>query len=362
MDKSEALANRHETKTVPYLPEIIDTPYPYVSMRDLYETSMALAPSMPRATVAHLEDILQEIKELVAPEGSTFYGVESDTLNILLEKRVEEEIDRSDVTVGVIHMDRYVGMNQCGPNVIRLDISRDSSKQLTSRVGVVATIERQLMGVVNWADAIKPDEIIFVDDVVAFGDTLPVIADMLREAGLPNDIKLRALVGMAASGGSWNGLEKMQDTAGIDTEYLTKILASPEIQDGSLGMAIPVSRDLTVLGGKVSTRNDGSKRIHPYMLPFSRPLASIIRPEIQIDASRKLLAFSLLLIETIEQHIGHTLYIQDLEDKDLGIPATSLDFLNDIMEDPDKKTSISDYIGYALDVLDKNEELILQKI
>ena len=344
------------------LPKIIDDPYPYVSMRDLHATSIALAPGISKDITDNLENILQEVREFAAPDASTFYDVDADVISRLLEKRVDEEINRNDITVGVIHMDRHIGANQHGSNVIRLDISRDSKKQLTSRVGAKTGIGQQLSEAIGWANAIKPNEIIFVDDVVAFGDTLPVIVDKLRVAGLSDDIKIRALVGLAASGGSWKGLEKMQDVAGIDTEYLTKIIASPEIPGGSLGMAIPVSRDLTLLGGKVSTLDDGSKRTHPYILPFSKPLASIMRPEVQFEASRKLLAFNYLLIETLEQYTGRTLYIQDLVDKNLGVPVTNLDFLSGIMEEPDRKATLADYISYSLDILDKNKELILASI
>ena len=362
MHEFNHMAENHEIEPVFDLPEIIDTPYPYISMRDLRATSTALAPDTPKDVTDNLENILQELRESSAPEGSTFYIADGDAMNKLLEKRVDDEVSRHDISVGVIHMDRHIGANQQGSGVIRLDISRDRNNQLTSRAGADASVEEQLLRVVDWANTTKPDEIIFVDDVVAFGDTLPVIVDELRTTGLSEDIKIRALVGLAASGGSWNGLEKMQDTAGIDTEYLTKIIASPEIPGKTLGMAIPVSRDLTLLGGKVSTLDDGAKRIHPYILPFSKPLSSIIRPEIQLDASKKLLAFNHLLIETLEQYARRTLRIQDLIDKNLGVPATSLDFLDGIMEAPDSRTPLTDYISYALSVLDENEELILQNV
>ena len=279
----------------------------------------------------------------------------------VLENLAEDEVKRSNKTIGVIHIDRHIGQLQQGCQFTRLNVSRDSRGQLTPRTGSTTSVEQQLQNIISWANNQQLEEVLFIDDVVAFGDTLPIIIQKLHEKGLSKDIKLRAAVGIAASGGVWEGIEKTYEKTGIEVEYLTKVNASPEIPGKSLGMALPVSRDLTLFGGRVTNLKGGLQLIHPYMLPFSKPMPSIIRPECQIEASQKLLEFSKVIVNTIEEYSEAVLHIGDLIDKNTGIPYTTLRCLNNTMCMPAYDTSLADYLDYSLAILNENKDTILQE-
>lgn len=126
-------------------------------------------------------------------------------------------------------------------------------------------------------------------------------------------------------------------------------------------MALPVSRDLTLFGGRVTNLKGGLQLIHPYMLPFSKPMPSIIRPEYQIEASQKLLEFSKVIVNTIEEYSEAVLHIGDLIDKNTGIPYTALRCLNDTMCMPTYDVSLADYLDYSLAILNENKDTILQE-
>lgn len=343
------------------LPRVIDTPYPYVSIQDIQTVSSVFAYNIPQKIVSNLDDSLQQIAVEFAPEDSTFYKIKASDMYTVLENLAEDEIKRSNKTIGVIHMDRHIGQLQQGCQFTRLNVSRDSRGQLTPRTGSTTSVEQQLQNIISWANNQQLEEVLFIDDVVAFGDTLPVIIQKLHEKGLSKDIKLRAAVGIAASGGAWQGIEKTYEKTGIEVEYLTKVNASPEIPGKSLGMALPVSRDLTLFGGRVTNLKGGLQLIHPYMLPFSKPMPSIIRPEYQIEASQKLLEFSKVIVNTIEEYTEAVLHIGDLIDKNTGIPYTTLRCLNDTMCMPAYDVSLADYLDYSLTILNENKDAILQE-
>lgn len=341
-------------------PRVIDTPYPYISIQDIQTVSSVFAYNIPQKTVSNLDDTLQQIAVKFAPEDSTFYKIKASDMYTVLEKLAGDEAQRSDKIVGVVHMDRHIGRLQQDCRFTRLNVSRDGRGQLASRAGAIS-IEQQLKNIVSWASNQQLEEMVFIDDVVAFGDTLPVIIQQLYEKGLSRNIKLRAAVGVAASGGVWNGIEKTYDKTGIEIECLTKVNASPEVPRKSLGMALPVSRDLTLFGGRVTNLKNGLQLTHPYILPFSKPIPSIIRPECQIEASQQLLEFSKVIVKTIEEYAGVVIRINDLLDKNIGIPYTSLRCLNNAMCIPDYDTPLTEYIDYSLAVLSENRDAILQE-
>jgi hypothetical protein len=101
---------------------------------------------------------------------------------------------------------------------------------------------------------------------------------------------------LASSGGSWRGLETVEEKTGIIPEFITLIKASAETKL-TLGMAMPTSRDFTFLGGKVSRKGDISIS-YPYFLPFSVPAASFMPQEKQINCAREILA--------LNRGLGHT--------------------------------------------------------
>jgi len=352
---NEHLQNRAERWE---LPTLIDTPYPYISIRDISDMANIFAPDMSSEEITLLEDMLQDLKKGCAPEACTFYSAESGSLADSIESMVDTELGRSDKIVGVVHMDRYIGKHQAGPRVGRLELSRDSSGKLTTRTGAELSYDQQLDVIAEMTRGESIQELIFVDDVVAFGDTLPIVISQLCER-LEDDVDIRVIVGIAVSGGSWNGYERVLDETGIRTEYLTKAIASEAILDGTKGLALPVSRDLTMFGGRVTTLEDGSKHTHPYMLPFMKPFDSVMRREAQYEASMRYLAFNIVLIDALERSRGRPIFVSDLIDASIGYPYTDLSCLKGIMERPSHDMTLKDYVSYAMKVLEDNVDAII---
>ena len=77
-------------------------------------------------------------------------------------------------------------------------MSRNPHNELTARTGSHLSVQEQMNHLASWAQNGHFDEIVFVDDVVAFGDTSPTLVEQLRPA-IPK-AEFRLLVGIAASG------------------------------------------------------------------------------------------------------------------------------------------------------------------
>lgn len=101
------------------LPKLIDSSYPYISIYDLQEVANIFAPEMLPEDIAKLEDSLQTIKEMFAPNNCTFYKVSSLNLARHLERIAEYEASRNDKSVGIVHMDRHIGKQQVGAGFMR---------------------------------------------------------------------------------------------------------------------------------------------------------------------------------------------------------------------------------------------------
>ncbi|HUC89325.1 MAG TPA: hypothetical protein VMR45_00830 [Patescibacteria group bacterium] len=326
-----------------FLPSIIDTPYPNVAIGDIYEVTSQFDPSIAQADVEIFEDLLAGIRKKYAPKNSTFYYVSATALSGVLEGIAEGETSRPDTRVGVVHLDKYIAAGSDNPDYFRLNVSRNSKDDLVPRVGTATPVEQQLAHLSDWMG--QYDELLFVDDVLAFGSTIPPIVNGLR-AQNPH-IHYRLLAGIAASGGEWRGIERVREDTGIETEYLTKVNASPAIKDGSTGMTIPVSRDLTVFGGKAGSDTQGTRLSYPYFLPFSKPLVSLIDTPHRFEASEALLAFNERLVRFIGKRLGRSLRIGDLIENGFGYPHSSLESVGSDLEVPDNSTEISDYLDYA---------------
>ncbi len=327
----------------------IDTPYPYICLQDLHESFRTLVPDMSEEECAFLESELFFMQNRFAPENSNFYSISTSFISEQLEKLVEQEVSRSDINVGVVHMDKAMGSKSESPRYFQLNLSRASDGTLASRIGCEETPEEQMNNLCLWARSGLYDEILFVDDVLAFGETTSTLFDVVR--GHIDHTKIRLLVGVASSGGVWRGIQKIEEENGIAPEYLVRVEASPEVEGGSKGMAIPTSRDLTLIGGKVGPKILKQNTSMPYFLPFSEPLSSIIRTDAAKEASLDLLDFNSTIFEKFENHLGKPLRIGDLALKGFGIPYTSLPEYRQKLQFPSTDQKIRDYIAQAKDIL-----------
>jgi uracil phosphoribosyltransferase len=289
----EQIENRQSKE----LPRVIDTQYPYVALGDLSDVVKRIT-GCSDINVQPFQDKLYSMFKEIMPENSTFYPIAADSINTKIEERVRTEIKRTDKKVGIVNLDRYLCSNIQSNSIFQVNISRGSrtGEGLISRPGEKLSPKEQVENLILWIKDNNYQEIIIVDDVLAFGDTLvPFINEDLRK-GAP-ETTIRVLVGLASSGGSWNGIERVKDETGVTPEYLTRINASAET-DLTLGMAIPTSRDFTFLGGKVSKKDD-IWYSYPYFYPFSIPQGSFMPKERRVDSARNLFTFNLLY-----QHIS----------------------------------------------------------
>lgn len=341
-----------------FLPSVIDTTYPNVAIGDIYEVTRQFDPSIKPADVEPFEDWLTGFRKEYAPKDSTFYYVSAAALSGALEGIAEGETHRADAHVGVVHLDRYIAANSDNPKYFRLNVSRNSEDELVPRVGTTTPVEQQLSDLAGWMG--QYDELLMVDDVLAFGSTIPPIINRLRAQN--PDIHYRLLAGIAASGGKWRGIERVREDAGVETEYLTKVYASPPVKDGSTGMTIPVSRDLTVFGGKAGLDAAGAQLSYPYFLPFSKPMVSLIDAPYQFEASEGLFAFSGRLVRFLGERIGRSLLIGDLIENGFGYPHSSLESIGDVLEVPADATEMNDYLAYARDVMTLKAAVITEEL
>jgi len=342
------------------LPPVIDQPYPFVAIGDLYEVAATLDSSVRPKDVVHLEEKLDEIKREFAPPDSTFYYTNAADLSRRLETMAEAEAARTDKRVGVVHLDKYIGALSCGDNLFRLDVSRNTKDELAPRVGTQTSVEEQLAQLSRWASEGAFSEVVLVDDVLAFGSTVPPLVERLREQAPGIDYRL--LVGIAASGGVLRGIEKVREDTGIETEYLTRVHASPAVEGGSRGMTIPVSRDLTLLGGKTGTHPTGVQLSYPYFLPFAKPMPSLVGPGKGVVAAESLLPFNTTFANFLGDRLGREVTIGDIVDNSFGVPHSSLESVKDQLKLPTASTTLKDYLGHARDILEREQQAILDEI
>ncbi|MFY9228172.1 MAG: hypothetical protein WAO28_02495 [Candidatus Microsaccharimonas sp.] len=300
-----------------------------------------------------LEDELLTIKKRYAPEGSTFYSIDAATLYRDLEQSAANERDRTDRRVGVVYMDKDIAAHQVlGERELRLDLSRSTNNNIVSRRGVQLTAEEQVLGMVEWASKRQLEEIVLVDDVLAFGDTVSGIAATIRETLSGNQPKIRILAGIAATGGVWRGIEVAQE-AGIEVTALTTVRASELIEGKTRGMAVPTSRDLTVLGGKIGNQEGQSV---PYFLPFSEPLISILGEKSQWkQASLDLLDYNEAFVSVLERVNGEPVTIGSLALHGFGTPYTSLARPDIQFAVPDSSVELTKYIAELRDIVHRIE-------
>lgn len=334
-------------------PELIDTSYPYLSLQDLGVTSRELAPELTDEQVGLLEEELLAIQRQYAPESSTFYPIDAATLYRDLELSAANELSRTDRRVGVVYMDKDIATHQeLGERELRLDLSRSTTGDIVSRRGSQFTAEEQVSRMIGWASGQQLEEIVLVDDVLAFGETVSAIAGTIREKLSDDQPTIRMLTGIATTGGVWRGIEVAQE-ANIEVTALTTVQASNPIEGKTRGMAIPTSRDLTVLGGKIGNQEGQSV---PYFLPFNEPLISILGEKRQWkQASLDLLDYNEAFVSVLERVNGEPVTIGSLALHGFGIPYTSLDRPDIQFAVPDTSVELTKYIAELRDIVHRIE-------
>lgn len=329
-------------------PELICSPYPFVAIGDLEEMAGRLVPGMNGGlNIGPLQQELLSIQRSYAPEISSFYYVDQGTLiqrtEALIGQKFSEELSRGN-NVGIINFDRYLLADVNAENLFKLNLSRSPDGSLTSRPGSKLGKDVQLDNLAKWLKRGQYSSIILTDDVVAFADTFQQIATVIKDDD--PDRKLSVVCGICSSRGIWSGKEKL-NRLGVEVASVITSVASPAIENGSSGMAIPDSRDFTILGGKVKTSPTGRTLSFPYFYPFSKPLASFYAQGKEFEASRELLAFNKRLVARLEKMMKKELRVGDLESLGFGVPYTSIPEMQAQLAIPEPSMLVRDLLLQA---------------
>ncbi len=323
------------------LPEIIDAPYPRIAIGDIFDVASQFDDSLTNADVQSFQNRMFALQKKYAPPDSTFFAISSKNLVGPLEDLSLKESQRKDKKVAVVHLDRYISPDQNEPPFYRLNVSRGQNDTLVSRPGHNVPPEQQLIDLRNGLISSDTEEIIIIDDVIAYATTLiPLIENIRKE--LP-EINIRVAVAIASSGGEWRGIEKIKEQTGIDVETLTTVKVSPK-NEYSTGMSAPTSRDMTIFGGSLDS-NDGKIKSFPHLFPFNIPKTSFMNIDQRYDCSLELLDLNIDLVTFLENRIGSSLTIQDLIDKGFGIPSIKIDAIKAKIPDPSEETLVLDYLN-----------------
>lgn len=129
-------------------------------------------------------------------------------------------------------------------------------------------------------------------------------------------------------------------------------------------MSIPVSRDMTVFGGKVGFHKEkGLHTIHPYFLPYSKPKKATLASDLNGgERSFRLLEFSYRMVSLIDSYREHGLTIGDLIEQRIGVPFTNLKSLEGKIAWPNANKLLLDYIKDNQTVLRENLNAVLEEI
>lgn len=321
-------------------------PYPYVSIGDLRELACAFDPTVTPEDVWPFEQELQIIKQEFAPGGSSFGYIGATALTAALDARVEQNVARSKETTGVVYLDRYIGVKNPNPHNFRLELSRNNQRKVISRPGALPVSE-QLGRLDAWMARGAYDDILLVDDVLVSGRTAMTAVERIR-AGLPY-ATCQLLVGVVAVTGQ-KDYRKELEKSGVAVESLVEVRTDKTTVDGSMAMALTVSRDFTLQGGKVAVDNSGRHLVYPYFLPFSAPMPTVTAHR-EYEAAQEFLTFNQGWTRFLENRLGKRLTIGDVTERGFGIPHTSIEELQGFMEIPGNEVMITDYIDYAADIL-----------
>lgn len=339
------------------LPELIEQPFPYLVLGDLREVTKRLNIELPAETINRYQLALFEILYEASPEGTTYIPTITEPLIAKVEAGIIEEILDSGEDLGIVQLDRYIGADVDDERYFRLNLSRGINGGLMTRPGSKVTPDEQIRQLYEWAIKGNYRKLLLVDDVLAFGDTLVPLIKGIKEVLPEADIEV--LVGVASSGGSWSGIEKVKEETGVEVRAMTVVKASSE-NDWTSGMALPTARDFTFLGGKILS--DGETQLNfPYFLPFSIPVVSFMPKEVRFEISRKLMDLSIEIINAIDTSREKGITVGDLVKAGFGVPMSKMACLSSEMVMPDKETRLSDYMEYYRFLLESKQEEIKQE-
>lgn len=321
----------------------ISTPYPFIAIGDLSEVVGRIDPTfLTDQMIKQFQNSLLCLQKEYAPVNSTFYYIDQSAMTRQIETEVRKDC-QTGKKMGTINFDRYIFQSNTPENVFQMNVSRSPDGNLTTRPGSESSKEQQFERLANWLEQGQFEQIILVDDVVAFATTFPPIISLIRQTSPKTEISV--LCGVCSSQGEWAGKEKLEEL-GVTVSALTLAQASPKIEGGSLGMAIPDSRDSTIFGGKIGWTADGSRSLSfPYFYPFSEPTSSLMTPEKNRQSSIRWLGYNKELIKYLEQKLGTKLTIGDLESAGFGVPYTSIQSVQERIDIPDKDMFITTYLA-----------------
>jgi hypothetical protein len=246
------------------LPPLIDVPYPCFAIADLPEIISKLSPATPEERKIALQEEFLQIQKTYLDSGFTLLSIDSRILGMQVTQEAED-IAQSDLSIGIVNMDRSICTDCHGSQFFHLNVSRGEKEGLAFRPGIIETPQQQVDSLIEWVKTNNFREVVLVDDVLAYGDTMVPLIKQLQDQ--LSNVSINVLVGIASSQGKWSGIEKVLEKTGVVVQCLSLVKASPE-NEWSTGMSIPVSRDLTIFGGKVGIDDETNLHtIFPYLLP-----------------------------------------------------------------------------------------------
>lgn len=334
------------------LPSLIDSPYPRIAIGDLIDVARLFDPTIGEDEILPFQMEMFRIQQDYSPPGSTFMAISSRDLVRGLEDVAVQESKKNGIAI--VYLDRYMGEEQTGSPFHRLNISRGKNDTIVARPGFKQSPGDQIEELRSSVVAAGTEEILLIDDVLAYATTLVPIINMLQSE-LPN-VRIRAAVALASSGGEWSGIEKVEDKTGIKVEAQTVVKVSPKTKYSS-GMGAPTSRDMTIFGGALD--NSGKTALsYPHIYPFAIPRPSFFDIDRRHYASAELLSFNLKFVEFLGSKLGRKITIKDLINTGFGIPASKIQSLQGSIPIPPPEFALVEYLNKAREVNLSNQTRI----
>lgn len=339
------------------VPKRIEVSYPYVVLADFEHVFGRFESVLGKNKVDEFEKRVANVLADFSPDLTSFITLKVKKITDEVEARIIKERSAGE-RVGVVQLDRYIDGDAFG-DYFRLEVSRGVAGGLVPRPGCEAAVDDQFKNLAEWVVEGKYDKLLIVDDVLAFGDTLTPMLLGFKE--LIPETKLKVLVGLAASGGGWNGLERVQEETGVEVEAVTVVKAGEE-NEWTSGMAMPALRDFTLLGGKIWTDEKTGERLNfPYFLPFSLPVISFMPKERRYEASVALMNISIEVVEQMSKNLGRNLTMQDLKKAGFGMPSVRMECLQEEMWIPESGDSVWEYLQYNKYLLESKAKEIIEE-
>lgn len=340
------------------VPERIEVSYPYVVLADFEHVFGRFEGIIGDKKVDEFERKVANVLADASPDLTNMVKLRVKNVIDEVENRIEKERSAGG-KVGIIQLDRYIDGDENG-DYFRLEVSRGVVGGLVPRPGCNLSVEDQFRNMAEWVLNGEYDRLLIVDDVLAFGDTLTPMLNGFKE--LVPETKLKVLVGLAASGGGWKGLERVAEETGVEVEAVTIVKAGEE-NEWTSGMAMPALRDFTFLGGKISSDEATDRRQNfPYFIPFSVPVISFMPKEKRYDAGVSMLSISIEVVEEMNKNLGRDLVIKDLIEAGFGVPSIKLVCLQEFKWEPSENDSVWEYLQYCRYLLNEYSTEIKREV